>query len=111
MEEKFSTISKPATITKSGGEQPAKNYAARPKQRYKRQGSCKHCGACCLAEDPACKYLLMENGKSHCIVFGKPERYKRCLLFPENPPIPFEGCGFFFVDRWEGNRKVEPKKT
>ena len=69
--------------------------------RYSRRGECIHCGWCCLCEDPSCPHLKMSEGKSHCTVYGKPERFKRCKLFPEYPPIKHEGCGFRFYDNWE----------
>jgi hypothetical protein len=75
------------------------------KLRYNRGGGCKRCGKCCLNED--CEHLQFEeDGTATCLIFGKPERPKRCILFPQLPPIIIEGCGYYFIDKWEKNHRL-----
>lgn len=70
--------------------------------RYSRKGGCLRCGACCVAE--GCKHFEPADGfnVATCLIYGYPERPERCGLFPEMPPIPFETCGFYFDDTWDG---------
>lgn len=79
------------------------------KKRYKRMGKCARCGACCLVEDPPCPHLSWDGKKAICKIFGKPERFERCKIFPANPPIPFESCGYYFLDMWENNKIIKGK--
>jgi hypothetical protein len=77
-----------------------------PKPRYVRKGQCNRCGKCCLNED--CDHLeWLENGKANCKIFGKKERPLRCGWFPQLPPIIIEGCGYYFIDRWNNNKKLK----
>ena len=74
------------------------------KPRYKRQGKCNRCGWCC--EYHGCPDISYdENYKAICTIYNK--RPKRCIVFPEAPPILYEGCGFYFLDTWENNKKVK----
>jgi len=73
-------------------------------QRYIRQGECERCGQCCLNED--CEYFEMgDNGLATCLIHDQ-ERPSKCTLFPENPPIIFKKCGYYFLDTWENNRII-----
>lgn len=78
--------------------------------RYKRLGECNMCGDCCETEGPdggPCEYFERESpDKGICTVFGKPERYERCPLFPELPPICYERCSYYFQDRYEGGKLI-----
>lgn len=73
--------------------------------RYKRQGQCNRCGACCVNED--CEHLEMSNGASTCLIHNDPDRPLKCKLFPEMPPILFPNCGYYFLDKYEDNRVVK----
>ena len=77
-----------------------------PKPRYQRRGECTRCGKCCLVEDPPCPHLEWNGKTAVCKIFGKSERPERCKLFPELPPLPFEGCGYYFEDTWNNNKIV-----
>ena len=71
-------------------------------KRYIRKGKCNRCGWCCLQED--CEHL--EIGEiATCKIYG--ERFERCSLYPEMPPIIHEGCGYCFLDTWEDNKIVK----
>jgi len=70
--------------------------------RYIRYGECNMCGDCCENED--CEYFIDRK----CIVFGKPERYAKCPLFPENPFHPFNRCSYYFYDKHE-DKYIKPK--
>jgi hypothetical protein len=72
--------------------------------RYVRKGKCGRCGKCCLGEN--CEHLRFEGDVAVCGIYGSPERPDKCKLFPEMPPLPFEGCGYWFEDTYEGNRVV-----
>ena len=73
------------------------------KPRYKRQGKCNRCGDCCINED--CEYFEMGNPAT-CLIHDK-ERPLKCVLFPEMPSLkPNKGCGYYFMDTWEDNRRV-----
>jgi len=80
------------------------------KPRYRRRGKCLRCGACCLNEN--CKHLVFDKktGLATCKIFKSPKRPAKCKNFPAAPPIIFETCGFYFLDTWENNRIVKPKK-
>jgi len=78
--------------------------------RYIRKGKCKRCGWCCLREDPPYSYLKKEDDTYTCTVFDdKDERDVRCGLYPGNPPIVYELCGYYFIDTWEDNKIVKGK--
>lgn len=77
-----------------------------PKQvkwRYKKQGECNRCGWCCRYH--GCEFVVMEEGKAVCLIYD--DRPNRCKVFPEAPPILHEGCGFYFLDTCEKNKKVK----
>jgi len=80
------------------------NHGELPTPRYVRKGKCIQCGKCCLNED--CNHLEFQDGKAVCLIFGKPERPLRCIRHPQLPPIIIEGCGYYFIDRWENDRKL-----
>jgi len=69
------------------------NIVSGKESRYERRGQCDQCGICCRQE--SCKYF---NGKT-CDIFGSPDRPLKCKLFPANPPILFDTCGYYFVDK------------
>jgi len=71
--------------------------------RYVRKGECVRCGWCCRAD--GCEHLKIENGMATCMIYA--DRFKRCRLWPEMPPILYEGCGYWFVDTWEDNRRLD----
>jgi hypothetical protein len=77
-------------------------------KRYIRRGECNRCGWCCLQEDPPCSYLERNNdGTYTCTVYDDEEkRYKRCGIYPSSPPINYIGCGYYFIDIWDDNKKV-----
>jgi len=80
------------------------------KLRYERKGECNRCGWCCLQEDPLCPYLKKENdGIYTCIVYDEKEKYVRCGMYPSNPPIVHEECGYYFIDTWDDNKIVKRK--
>lgn len=85
------------------------NIPSTTETRYIRQGNCLRCGWCCLSED--CEHLgwYEQDGemKAHCLIAKSPERPQRCKLFPQAPPLLNEDCGYFFLDRWEGKRRVK----
>lgn len=68
-------------------------------KRYERQGQCDRCGLCCLNEK--CEHLVFKGKTASCSIHDDPDRPLKCKLWPELPPIPFEGCGYFFLDLWE----------
>jgi len=35
------------------------------------------------------------------------DRFLRCRLFPEAPPILNNDCGYYFLDTWENNKIVK----
>lgn len=76
--------------------------------RYIRCGECNQCGICCIEED--CEYFKWEDGKGICTVFGKPERYPRCINFPAAPPIMIKECSYYFIDTQEDNRIIKPRE-
>jgi len=82
-------------------------------KRYIRLGECNFCGDCCEREGPdggPCEYLnRISPDFAICTVYGKPERYARCPLFPEAPQHPFKRCGYFFQDRHEGGKRYYPE--
>ncbi len=75
--------------------------------RYTRKGKCNQCGWCCLQED--CEHLEIKNGLAICLIHDDSGRPDKCKLWPEMPPIPHEGCGYYFIDLWENNKKVKRK--
>jgi len=77
--------------------------------KYERKGECNRCGSCCQNED--CEHFDSEGEKTTCKIFGSTDRLLKCSLFPELPPILFEKCGYYFLDKWENNRKVELGKV
>jgi len=73
--------------------------------RYIRKGKCNQCGACCLNEN--CEHLIfLENGKAFCNIHNKPEHPLKCRIYPANPPINFNTCGYYFVDKTD-NRTIK----
>jgi len=79
-----------------------------PFPRYERKGNCNRCGVCCLNEN--CEHFEFneEMGIATCKIYGSSNRPLMCLLFPDMPPILFEGCGYYFIDLWEDNREIRP---
>jgi hypothetical protein len=76
-------------------------------KRYRRRGDCNFCGDCCDNEE--CEYFERVNADlGFCMVYGKPERFRRCLLFPQDPKHPFERCGYYFHDRHDGGKIIKP---
>ena len=71
--------------------------------RYVRSGECIRCGQCCTNED--CEHF--EMGEPATCLIHERERPLRCAEFPANPPILFEGCGYYFLDTWEDNKIVK----
>lgn len=67
-------------------------------------GQCNRCGACCIAEK--CKHLLVKDGIATCLIFDSPNRPDYCKMWPNNPPILFKTCGYYFIDTWENNKKL-----
>lgn len=67
------------------------------KPRYKRMGKCVRCGSCCLNEN--CEHLIfLDNRKAYCKIHKNKNRQEKCKIYPSNPPINFEKCGYFFID-------------
>lgn len=78
-------------------------------KRYIQMGECNFCGDCCDLED--CEYFKQINPDfGICTVFGKPERFARCPLFPEGPRHPFKRCGYFFQDRHDNGKLIYPEE-
>lgn len=71
--------------------------------RYTRKGKCVQCGACCLHED--CEHLIFFDQKAFCNIHSDKDRPKKCKIFPADPPIIFETCGYYFIDKVD-NRKL-----
>jgi len=71
-------------------------------------GTCSRCGDCCLSED--CEHFEFneEMGIATCKIYGSTDRPIKCSLFPDMPPILFRGCGYYFIDRWEDNKRINP---
>lgn len=80
---------------------------ANPK-RYLRKGNCAQCGWCCQQEE--CPHLTFVDGKYYCDIYYSDARPIRCKLFPEDPPIRNEKCGYFWLDRWENDKIVKAPK-
>lgn len=77
-------------------------------KRYKRLGECNLCGDCCDNEN--CEYFQRVNGDlGICTVYGKPERFEKCLKFPEVPGHPFQRCGYWFADKHDGGKWIKPE--
>jgi hypothetical protein len=77
------------------------------KPRYERRGQCIRCGFCCQQEN--CEHLSFdEDGLATCLIHEE-ERPLRCSLYPANPPIVHEGCGYWFIDLYENNKIVKRK--
>ena len=81
----------------------------RSQPRYIRKGECKHCGWCCMHED--CPYLEWKDGKSHCTVHGTDLQPPYCKSFPDMPPIKNEKCGYYFIDKWDNNKRLKPHEV
>ena len=82
-------------------------------RRYFRKGHCLMCGACCEKEGEdggVCEHLSEpdEHKMRSCKIYGTPERPLKCWLFPELPPIPFKGCGFWYIDFYDGGKVIKP---
>jgi len=76
-------------------------------KRYIRQGECIRCGQCCVNED--CEHFEMGVPATCKIHDG--ERPPRCEWFPEDPPIVFEKCGYYFLDTWKEDRVVRGRSV
>ena len=76
--------------------------------RYELQWECKRCGECCLNED--CEHLEMGE-MATCKIHKSPDRPLKCGYFPDMPPIVFKNCGYYFLDTWEDDRRVETGRT
>ena len=73
--------------------------------RYKRQGECNRCGDCCVNEN--CEHFEV-GSLATCKIYDSPDRPLKCRLFPEMPSLkPNKRCGYYFLDTWEDNRRVE----
>ena len=72
--------------------------------RFKRKGKCVQCGTCCLNED--CEHLIFfkNNQKAICNIHSDKERPKKCTIYPANPPINFDTCGYYFIDIIDNER-------
>ena len=77
--------------------------------RYIRKGKCNRCGWCCLQEEPPCPHLIKEGEKYRCSIYNDKNKPMRCNLYPGNPPILHEPCGYYFIDIWEDNKIVKGK--
>jgi hypothetical protein len=73
--------------------------------RYKRQGECNRCGWCCQLEN--CKHLKIVDGFATCMIYDDKKKPLKCSLYPANPPIMHEKCGYYFLDLYENNKKVK----
>jgi len=81
--------------------------------RYSRQGECIRCGWCCMHEGTdggPCEHLKKEGEIYTCLLFNSPDRPQKCGLFPSAPPILHKGCGYYFIDRWDGNKRLGVKE-
>jgi hypothetical protein len=78
-----------------------------PFPRYVRGGTCLRCGWCCDHED--CQHLVynISTRRATCLIWRKKERPLYCGIYPGNPPILHSECGYYFIDRWENNRKIK----
>jgi len=74
-----------------------------PNPRYIRKGKCNRCGWCCLQDN--CEYLMWNGDITFCKIYK--DRFLRCRLFPEAPPILNNDCGYYFLDTWENNKIVK----
>jgi len=84
------------------------NWRKLPFPRYERKGECLRCGWCCLHEDPPCLHLeIDESGKATCLIFDSPDRPSKCHNHPGNPPILHEGCGYWFIDKWDSDKVIK----
>jgi len=72
----------------------------RPFPRYERRGQCNRCGQCCVNE--GCEHFTpaTDGSLATCHIHDQ-DREPKCVDFPQLPPILFEGCGYWFYDRWE----------
>ena len=75
------------------------------KLRYERRGECLRCGLCCLKEE--CEHLVFKGKVATCLIHDDPDRPLKCKLWPEMPPLPFDDCGYSFLDTWESNKVVK----
>jgi hypothetical protein len=48
----------------------------------------------------------MEDSLATCLIHEE-ERPLRCSLYPANPPIIHDGCGYYFLDTYEDNKIVK----
>lgn len=72
--------------------------------RYVRKGKCNQCGQCCLNEKCDHLFLKQSDGKYYCRIYNSKDRPRKCKLFPANPPIIFENCGYYFIDKVDNRR-------
>ena len=83
-----------------------------PFPRYRRKGKCLQCGWCCLRENPLCPHLkFRDDGSTVCLIHRKASRPSYCRNYPGNPPILHEGCGYYFLDRWDDNKIIKAGET
>lgn len=75
-----------------------------PFPRYDRRGKCVRCGHCCLNEN--CEHFEIIGDLANCKIIDSLDRPLKCKLFPEMPPILFDTCGYYFLDKWENNKKL-----
>jgi len=66
--------------------------------RYKRMGECVRCGKCCETED--CKHFrpATADSPSSCAIHNDPNRPMKCKIYPANPPLNYDTCGYYFWD-------------
>jgi hypothetical protein len=85
-------------------------------KRYLRLGDCNYCGDCCRNwndDGTPCEYFQeITPDFGVCAVYGKPERYTACPLFPEDPQNfrTFKRCGYYFQDRHDDGRLIYPEE-
>ena len=72
-----------------------------PMPRYERKGKCLQCGWCCKHED--CEHFK----DNMCLIHDDPDRPEKCKLFPAAPPVLHEGCGYYFLDKWNNDKIVK----
>lgn len=77
-------------------------------RRYLRKGRCVRCGWCCLKEE--CAELMRLDDGYACGVFHSPDRPIKCKLYPDDPPVLNPACGYFWLDRWDGDKIVKLPK-
>ena len=76
--------------------------------KYLRFGECKRCGFCCGQK--RCPDFAWVDGVAVCKVYGNGDMPVACKLYPENPPILTDSCGYRFVDKLH-RRKLEANQV